>query len=79
MIGDRFTLEQIDSLVALLCDEPISTGITDGRPTFEPCGRPRHGELGVCKDHAYDKGLLRRPPPPGVGRHPRKRRGGRSS
>lgn len=48
----------------LLCAEPISTGITDGRPTFEPCGRELHGELPMCKAHALEAGLLRRESPP---------------
>ena len=47
-----------------LCAEPISTGITDGRPTFEPCGRELHGELPMCKAHAHEAGLLRRESPP---------------
>lgn len=67
-MSDRLTLAKVDALVTLLCDEPISTGITDGRPTFEPCGRARHGGLPLCKDHALERGLLRRPPPPSVAR-----------
>jgi len=67
-VSDRLTHAQIDALVALLCDEPISTDITDGKPTFEPCGRRRHGGLPLCKDHALERCLLRRPPQPSVAR-----------
>lgn len=34
-----------------LCQEPISTGITNGALTYEPCGRPLKKGFCVCKDH----------------------------
>lgn len=51
-----------------LCTEPISTGIMDGKPTYEPCGRKLHAGLPLCKHHAQDAGLVGRQPqkPPSV-------------
>jgi len=43
-----------------LCQEPISTGITDGKLTYEPCGRPLKKGFSVCKDHFKSAGYTYR-------------------
>ena len=35
----------------ILCQEPISTGITNGKETYEPCGRPVKKGFKICKGH----------------------------
>jgi len=43
-----------------LCSHPISTGIMDRKPTYDPCGREVHKGLDVCIHHARDLGLVPR-------------------
>lgn len=68
MSDDRFTVAQLDAMVSVLmtCEEPISTGIFNGAPTFEPCGRKLHLNTGMCKHHAREKGLIPRDIAPSV-------------